>query len=278
VTARFSVIVPTHDRQALLDEALGSLLEQTLGDFECIVVDDAGSIPVRLPRDERFRALRRPIRGGAAAARNTGLAAATGEYVAFLDSDDLYAPQRLELAAAAHSRAPLAICWQTSFGAATGRALRRRLEGVVEDRILEATTPSLGALSIERQLCLYFNESYRACEDLDWWLRQAETTEVTTIPEVAYFVRRHDEPRAAGPAIRAQFSRQLLEQNREYFAAHRKARAFRLRRIAILEHQHGDDRAASSAALASFRSWPGFRALLTLARAASSRARTLFQP
>jgi hypothetical protein len=124
---------------------------------------------------------------------------------------------------------------------------------------------------------MYFNETYRACEDLDWWLRQAAITEVTTIPEVAYFVRRHDEPRAAGPAVRAQFSRRLLEQNREYFSAHRKARGFRLRRIAILEHQYGDDRAASNAALASFRSWPDFRALLTLARATSSRAGRLFQ-
>jgi len=95
-----SIIIPTHNRLELLNEAIDSITHQSLQDFEVIVVDDA-SIPAineeqikkSFPMD--IRIIRHSIAKGGAAAKNTGVHAAKGKYIAFLDDDDLYAPTYL---------------------------------------------------------------------------------------------------------------------------------------------------------------------------------------
>jgi glycosyltransferase involved in cell wall biosynthesis len=96
---RISVIVPTHNRPQLLAEALASLASQTFTDWEAIVVDDASMPPVSHETcDPRIRVVRvDPGRGGAAA-KNRGIAEACGDFIAYLDDDDLYAPTYLESA------------------------------------------------------------------------------------------------------------------------------------------------------------------------------------
>src|SRR3954464_14214558 len=91
----FSVIIPTYGRPKFLSEAVASVLAQTCADFECIVVDDAGPELATLPNDARIRVIRRDENGGPPAARNTGIDAARGTYVAFLDDDDVWLPTRL---------------------------------------------------------------------------------------------------------------------------------------------------------------------------------------
>ncbi|WP_181143673.1 glycosyltransferase family 2 protein [Streptomyces cinnamoneus] len=97
-----SVIIPTADRPGPLHRALRSLARQTFRDFDVIVVRDGGP-PVRSVIDAWKHDL--PItlididpRQGVSHARNTGLAAAGGDYVAFLDDDDIYLPAHLEMA------------------------------------------------------------------------------------------------------------------------------------------------------------------------------------
>src|SRR6476661_8300940 len=91
----FSVIIPTYGRSSLLAEAVASVLAQSFSDFECIVVDDASPEAPTLPDDLRLRLIVREHNGGPPAARNTGIASATGAYVAFLDDDDVWRPDRL---------------------------------------------------------------------------------------------------------------------------------------------------------------------------------------
>lgn len=95
-----SIIIPTLDRLDLLRRAIDSALVQTYADLECVVVVDgpfaevtafAGAHP-----DPRVRVLQRETNGGAGAARNSGIAAATGRYIGFLDDDDLWLPTKLE--------------------------------------------------------------------------------------------------------------------------------------------------------------------------------------
>jgi glycosyltransferase involved in cell wall biosynthesis len=96
---RVSVVVPVHNGERLLGEAIASVLAQEEDDLEILVVDDGstdGSAAVAEQFSEPVRVLRRE-NGGPAAARNTGLAAACAEIVAFLDADDLYAPDKLAL-------------------------------------------------------------------------------------------------------------------------------------------------------------------------------------
>lgn len=96
----FSVIMPCYNRPDELRWAIRSILDQTLPDFELIVVDDASANDVeqaiRSFTDQRLRHIRNSVRLGAAGSRNRGIAAATGEYVSFLDADDMYLPHRLD--------------------------------------------------------------------------------------------------------------------------------------------------------------------------------------
>src|SRR4051812_493152 len=99
---RISVVVPIYNVEPYLDECLESIAGQTFTDLEVIMVEDGSSD--RSPeiaqgfadRDERFKLIRQP-NGGLGNARNTGIDAATGEFLAFVDSDDFLAPNAYEL-------------------------------------------------------------------------------------------------------------------------------------------------------------------------------------
>lgn len=94
-----SIIIPAYNATRTLEETVQSALAQTMSDFEIIIVDDGSSDNTlefaRAMKDERIRVLTQP-NGGVAAARNTGIRAAIGKYVALLDSDDLWMPRKLE--------------------------------------------------------------------------------------------------------------------------------------------------------------------------------------
>lgn len=114
-----SVIIPTRNRARLLGEAVRSAQLQTLDRLEIVVVDDASAddTPVVVERlagsDSRVRYLGLPERKGAPHARNLGLAECKGEFVQFLDSDDLLHPEKLRVQRALLAEAPesdLAVC------------------------------------------------------------------------------------------------------------------------------------------------------------------------
>ncbi len=96
-----SVIIPTHNRKQLLAEAVDSVLAQTFPNLEVIVVDDGSTdgtgemVRERYAREMRVRYIWQE-NGERAVARNRGIAAAQGDFVAFLDSDDAWLPQKLE--------------------------------------------------------------------------------------------------------------------------------------------------------------------------------------
>ncbi len=98
---KISIIVPIYNVERYLRECLDSILAQTFGDWECILVDDGS--PDGCPqicdeyaaRDPRFRVIHR-ANGGQSAARNSGLRVARGQYIGFVDSDDWIAPQLFE--------------------------------------------------------------------------------------------------------------------------------------------------------------------------------------
>jgi len=94
----FTIVIPTHNRADLIDQSLRSLQRQTFTDFECIVVDDGGSDDTRARvqdlNDLRFRYLWKE-HNERGAARNKGAEESRGEYIYYLDSDDLLAPDAL---------------------------------------------------------------------------------------------------------------------------------------------------------------------------------------
>ena len=95
-----STVIPTHNRPLIVERAVKSALAQTLQAIEVIVMIDGSDASTRALlaeiEDPRLKYIELPIRGGAAAARNAGVSAATGEWIAFLDDDDEWLPQKLE--------------------------------------------------------------------------------------------------------------------------------------------------------------------------------------
>ncbi len=96
---KVSVVIPTHNRASMITGAIESVLAQSMSDLEIIVVDDGssdGTFEALAPYRDRIVYLRQP-NGGVSRARNTGMQAAQGEYIAWLDSDDRYQPYKLAL-------------------------------------------------------------------------------------------------------------------------------------------------------------------------------------
>ncbi|HTO36141.1 MAG TPA: glycosyltransferase family 2 protein [Flavobacterium sp.] len=95
-----SVVITTHNRYKILEDAIKSVLNQTVKDIECIVVDDASSdlTQEHYERDSRILYLRIEAKNskGANHARNVGVVKAQGDYIAFLDDDDVWLPQKIE--------------------------------------------------------------------------------------------------------------------------------------------------------------------------------------
>lgn len=98
-----SVIIPTYNRAGTLMRSIRSVMEQSYSEWELIIVDDGSTDNTKdivkpvLEQDVRIRYICCPENKGQASARNTGIQAAQGEYVAFQDSDDCWLPDKLQL-------------------------------------------------------------------------------------------------------------------------------------------------------------------------------------
>jgi teichuronic acid biosynthesis glycosyltransferase TuaG len=116
---RVSVIVPVFNAEKTLQKAIESVLQQTFPAVELIVVDDcstdasAAMVEAYADKDPRVKAIRQPSNAGVAAARNRGLDAASGTHIAFLDSDDWWAPRKLEMQLEQMRRSAAKVCYAT---------------------------------------------------------------------------------------------------------------------------------------------------------------------
>jgi len=113
-----SVIIATHNYGSFLPEALQSVLSQTYSDWECIIVDDASTDNTEviarewMEKDSRFQYIKNNRNLGASGTRNAGISSAQGEYIAVLDADDWWEPDKLELQMKAFAENPDAlICY-----------------------------------------------------------------------------------------------------------------------------------------------------------------------
>ncbi len=190
-----SVIIPTYNRAALVQEAVASVLAQTWREFELIVVDDGSTddTPEALaPYASRIRLLRRESRGGVSAARNAGMAAARGEWLAFLDSDDLWLPEKLARQMAYLAAHPEQLWCQTEeTWVRRGVRLKqppthRKIGGRIFFQSLERCMVSPSAVILHRRLLEEhggFDENLPAAEDYDLWLRLSWRYDIGLAPE-----------------------------------------------------------------------------------------------
>ncbi|HEV3112165.1 MAG TPA: glycosyltransferase family A protein [Candidatus Binataceae bacterium] len=188
-----SVVIPTYNRRRMLRDAVSSVMAQRDVSFELIIVDDGSTdgtwedlhrgeleqVIAAAPCDCRVDAVR-TARRGPAAARNCGAAVARGEYLAFLDSDDLWAPQKAGRQLAymqAHPEFPLSQtqeCWIRG-GRRINPGLRHKKQaGDIFEPSLRTCLVSPSAVMMRTELFHEmggFDEVLPACEDYDLWLR-----------------------------------------------------------------------------------------------------------
>ncbi|MBE0583358.1 MAG: glycosyltransferase family 2 protein [Desulfofustis sp.] len=185
---QISVIIPTHNRADRLDTALRSVLEQTLLPAEILVIDD-GSIDdtehrvAVLGRTAAVHLvyLRQPNRGPAAA-RNLGIARASFDLLAFLDSDDCWQPRKLEIQAHALRSSPSYLVSHTrEIWYKRGRPINQKKRhcpphGFIFDQCLSLCCVGMSTVMAHRSLFHevgMFDEALPCCEDYDLWLRVA---------------------------------------------------------------------------------------------------------
>ena len=177
-----SVVIPVYNRRWSICEAVDSVLAQTMTDFELIVVDDGstdGTGEEMAPYGNHLRLLRQSNRG-VAAARNRGVAAARGKWIAFLDSDDLWAPEKLSEQMAFFRRNRQArICQTEEIWLRNGVRVNpcrrhKKPDGNIFLPSLGLCLVSPSAVMMEKSLFEEsggFDESLVAAEDYDLWLR-----------------------------------------------------------------------------------------------------------
>jgi len=228
---RVSVIIPTYNRVPYLGGAIRSVLAESMEGVEIIVVDD-GSTDDTEALVRSFKAgliyLRVPHRGQPAATRNCGLRATRAEFVALLDSDDLFLPGKLSgqaAALAAHPDAALVYSNGYFFSEDTGVPISHVLDGL--------PTPSgdgfadllrgnflFPAVTLVRRSCLDavggFDEALtlRGVEDYDLWLRLAARFPIVYVPGEVAAIRRHADNLSKNPATIRMGVLQVLEKMR----------------------------------------------------------------
>lgn len=259
----YAVVIPTFGRPEYLRHAVGSVLEQTDPDLECIVVDDASPEPVVLDDfdDPRLRMLRLNSNRGPAAARNLGVARSAADFVTFLDDDDWYETNRLEAVRPFLDPGRVVISW-VRYEWESPLKEGRSLHGDVSDTVLHGMTPHVSGTVVPRSQFLPFAEDLDAWEDVDWWIRMAAHLPVVTVPQNLGVIRQHDGPRdRTSSESRVRSGEIVIERHREYFSSNRRAHAFRLMRLGLTARQMGDETAARHYLFSSLQTRPGLRAL-----------------
>lgn len=192
---KVSVIIPTYNRAAFLKEAIESVLDQTLEDFELIIVDDGSTdstgIVAQSFHDSRTIYLYQKNQG-VAKARNVGVASSKAPFIAFLDSDDTWLPKKLETQAAfLGEHSDISICQTEELWVRRGVrvnpcAKHKKASGWIFEKCLPLCIVSPSAVMMRRgafDALGGFDETFPACEDYDLWLRAALAFEIHTLDE-----------------------------------------------------------------------------------------------
>jgi glycosyltransferase involved in cell wall biosynthesis len=202
---RVSVIIPTFNRAGYIGDALRSVLSQTYKNLEVIVVDDGSTDDteriIGTISDSRLH-YKRQIKSGRSRARNRALSLARGEYIAFLDSDDLYLPGKIELQVAYLDTHPAVKMIYTSAYCidAGGELLEEKYEATVSGMIYEKiaffvpVTITLPTVMVRKEIFCHvggFDEDMDRFEDTDMWRRVSRYSRIDAVPEYTCKLRTH---------------------------------------------------------------------------------------
>ena len=259
-----SVIVPVYNVEAYIAETIRSVLAQTYSNFELLIIDDESpdrSVEIcQQFQDSRIKIIHQKNRG-LAGARNTGIRHAQGEYLAFLDSDDLWLPEKLAKHVQHLNANPeVGISFSRSAfiddqGQSVGVYQMPKLQDITAPHLLCRNPIGNGSAPVIRRAVFdeieftdtrhgmsekfYFDEDFRQSEDIECWIRIMVLTDwqVEGIPDALTLYRINAEGLSA--TIMKQYAswERVLEKTRTYAPAlvaqwEKPARAFQLRYLA----------------------------------------------
>jgi glycosyltransferase involved in cell wall biosynthesis len=189
-----SVIIPVFNRQCWIAKAVDSVLAQDYPRFELIVVNDGSTdktAHVLSSYGKKIRVLNQK-NSGVSAARNLGIKAARGDWIAFLDSDDYWFAQKLSAQMQYFQKNPdMRICQTEEIWVRKGMRVNpglrhKKKSGMIFEKSLALCLISPSAVMLHRSLIdehKGFDESLPACEDYDLWLKITCTIPVGLVPE-----------------------------------------------------------------------------------------------
>ncbi len=201
-----TIVIPTYNRANVLPRAVNSVLAQTFQDFEIIIVDDCSKDNtvdvVRGFSDPRIKFIQHEQNKGGNATRNTGIKAAIGEFIAFLDSDDEWLPKKLEkqLPLFRNANVGLVYCGQKCFNEHTGQIfdfLHHKRGNVFYDMLTGNEVGSLSAV-IVRSECIRkidgMDEQLKSCQDWDLYIRLSKICQFDFVNEclINYYLGKKD--------------------------------------------------------------------------------------
>jgi glycosyltransferase involved in cell wall biosynthesis len=196
------VVIPVYNVDRYLPEAIQSVVEQTLTDWELIVVDDGSrnDISAVVGFFPQVRLIRTPHQGSSVA-RNVGILETSSEYIAFLDADDIWKPDKLRVQIDEMDRSrDVGLCF-TNYDRmdAAGTTLWKECEidpGSSYSTLLKFKCIQSASAVVVRRSALalsgLFDPLYYRCQDYDLWLKLARLSKVLYIPSSLYLYRTHD--------------------------------------------------------------------------------------
>lgn len=175
-----SVIVPVFNRSHLLTRTIESIRQQTYRDFEILIIDDHSTENIRAAVEGADLCHYTSLGHGVSAARNTGIQYAKGNWIAFLDSDDEWAPHKLEQQVAFLQQNPdcrfvhTNEIWMRHHKKIKQLAKHQKFGGHIFEKCTEQCVIATSSVLLHKDLLQdvgMFDESFIVCEDFDLWLR-----------------------------------------------------------------------------------------------------------
>ncbi len=261
---KVSVIIPVYNVEKYIAETIRSVLEQTYQNFEILIIDDGSSDQSREIcqqfTDPRIRIIHQKNRG-LAGARNTGIRNAQTDYIAFLDGDDLWLPEKLEKHIKHLDNSPMVgISFSRSaFIDEAGHFLSSyqmpKLKNITTDLLLHCNPVGNGSAPVIRREALeaikfqdvvhgfhedyYFDEQFRRAEDIELWLRITIQTpwQIEGIPEVLTLYRVNTQSLSANLQEQLESWEKVINKTKSYASElvsrwEKPAKAYRLQILA----------------------------------------------
>ncbi|MEA5622625.1 glycosyltransferase family A protein [Nostoc sp. UHCC 0251] len=201
---KISVVIPAYNAMTYLSETLDSVLSQAFIDFEVLIINDGSTDHIvswaSEITDPRVRLISQENKG-LPGARNTGITYAQGEYIAFLDADDLWDPSKLKKQVDCFEKNPevgLVYTWTTLIDSSKrtlGIEFNWDLEGRIWEQMLVTDVVGNGSSAMVRRACFNtvgnFDTSLTSVEDWDMWIRIAKHYPFAVVKEYLTLYRQH---------------------------------------------------------------------------------------